>query len=200
MAAPPVACSRNGQATSLPSPREAELQELSEYDLKKQSLSLRYRARSGESLDRLLVEAFALVREAGRRKVGMRHFDVQLLGGAAVHHRSDCRDANGRRQDPHRHAAALPGGTRRQGSASGDRQRLPGQARCRLDASAIRSPWHERGRDPKPAAPKRPPQGLRLRRDLRHRQRNGLRLLARSPAQASHRRRPPRPVRRDARR
>lgn len=68
--------------------REPELQELSEYDLRKESLSLRYRARSGESLDRLLVEAFALVREAGRRKLGMRHFDVQLLGGASVHHRS----------------------------------------------------------------------------------------------------------------
>jgi preprotein translocase subunit SecA len=57
----------------------------SEYDLKKMSLSLRYRARSGEPLERLLVEAFALVREAGRRKLNMRHFDVQLLGGAAVH-------------------------------------------------------------------------------------------------------------------
>ena len=68
--------------------REPQLQELSEYELKKESLSLRYRARSGESLDRLLVEAFALVREAGRRKLGMRHFDVQLLGGASVHHRS----------------------------------------------------------------------------------------------------------------
>lgn len=67
---------------------ESDLQELSEYDLRKQSLSLRYRARSGEPLDRLLVEAFALVREAGRRKLGMRHFDVQILGGAAVHHRS----------------------------------------------------------------------------------------------------------------
>ena len=68
--------------------RESRLQELSEYEVRKESLSLRYRARSGESLDRLLVEAFALVREAGRRKLGMRHFDVQLLGGAAVHHRS----------------------------------------------------------------------------------------------------------------
>ena len=73
-------------------PRIAALEEglfaESDYDLKKMSLSLRYRARSGEPLDRLLVEAFALVREAGRRTVGMRHFDVQLLGGAAVHFNS----------------------------------------------------------------------------------------------------------------
>ncbi len=47
-----------------------------------------YRARSGETLNTLLVEAFALVREAGRRQLGMRHFDVQLLGGAAMHHNS----------------------------------------------------------------------------------------------------------------
>src|SRR3990170_2018418 len=73
-------------------PRTAALEEglgrESDYDLKKTSLSLRYRCRSGEPLERLLVEAFALVREAGRRKVNMRHFDVQLLGGAAVHFNS----------------------------------------------------------------------------------------------------------------
>ena len=67
---------------------ESGLKELSEHDLRKTSLGLRYRARSGETLDKLLVEAFALVREAGRRSLGMRHFDVQLLGGAAMHHRS----------------------------------------------------------------------------------------------------------------
>jgi preprotein translocase subunit SecA len=67
---------------------EPELQKLADHQLRKESLGLRYRARSGETLDRLLVEAFALVREAGRRKLGMRHFDVQILGGAAVHHRS----------------------------------------------------------------------------------------------------------------
>src|SRR5688572_21440353 len=67
---------------------EEGLMRESDFDVKKKSLSLRYRARSGESLDDLLVEAFALVREAGRRKLNMRHFDVQLLGGAAVHYNS----------------------------------------------------------------------------------------------------------------
>ena len=77
-------------ASYLPKIAELEpgLKELSDHDLRKTSLGLRYRARSGETLDRLLVEAFALTREAGRRALGMRHFDVQLLGGAAVHHRS----------------------------------------------------------------------------------------------------------------
>jgi preprotein translocase subunit SecA len=67
---------------------EEPLKQQSDFDLKKASLSLRYRARSGEPLERLLVEAFALVRESGRRRLNMRHFDVQLLGGAAVHHNS----------------------------------------------------------------------------------------------------------------
>lgn len=67
---------------------ELGLMELSDYDLRKESLSLRYRARSGEPLDSLIVEGFALVREAGRRKLNMRHFEVQLLGGAAAHHGS----------------------------------------------------------------------------------------------------------------
>ncbi|MFZ5832933.1 MAG: preprotein translocase subunit SecA [Planctomycetota bacterium] len=67
---------------------EPELQQLTDQQLRKRSLSLRYRAKSGESLVKLLVEAFALVREAGRRTLGMRHFDVQLLGGIAIFHRS----------------------------------------------------------------------------------------------------------------
>ncbi|HVJ81829.1 MAG TPA: preprotein translocase subunit SecA, partial [Planctomycetia bacterium] len=77
-------------AACLPKIAELEpgLEKLADHQLRKESLGLRYRARSGEPLDRLLVEAFALCREAGRRKLGMRHFDVQLLGGAAVHHRS----------------------------------------------------------------------------------------------------------------
>ncbi|MEX2169365.1 MAG: preprotein translocase subunit SecA [Pirellulales bacterium] len=65
--------------------RGPALEALSDYDLRKESLSLRYRAKSGEALEQLLVEAFSLVREAGRRRLNMRHFDVQLVGGAAAH-------------------------------------------------------------------------------------------------------------------
>jgi preprotein translocase subunit SecA len=67
---------------------EPELQKLSDPQLRKKSLSLRYRAKSGEPLARLLVEGYALVREAARRTINMRHFDVQLLGGIAMFHRS----------------------------------------------------------------------------------------------------------------
>ena len=61
---------------------------LTDHQLRKRSLSLRYRAKSGEPLSRLLVEGYALVREAGRRTINMRHFDVQLLGGIAMFHKS----------------------------------------------------------------------------------------------------------------
>jgi preprotein translocase subunit SecA len=67
---------------------EPGLQQLTDEQLRKASLSLRYRAKSGEPLSRLLVEGFALVREAARRTVNMRHFDVQLLGGIAIFNRS----------------------------------------------------------------------------------------------------------------
>jgi preprotein translocase subunit SecA len=67
---------------------EPGLKGLGDHDLRKKSLALRYRARSGEPLVRLLPEAYALVREAGRRTINMRHFDVQLLGGIAMFHRS----------------------------------------------------------------------------------------------------------------
>jgi len=74
---------------------EKGLSGLADYELRKYSLSLRYRARSGEPLARLLPEAYALVREAARRTIGMRHFDVQILGGIAMFHRSIVEMATG---------------------------------------------------------------------------------------------------------
>ncbi len=67
---------------------EPELQAQSDEELRKRSLAMRYRAKSREPLTALMPEAYALVREAGRRKLNMRHFDVQILGGIALHHRS----------------------------------------------------------------------------------------------------------------
>ena len=49
---------------------------------------LRLKARQGDSLNTLLVETFALVREAAKRTIKQRHYDVQLVGGAAIHCRS----------------------------------------------------------------------------------------------------------------
>lgn len=65
-----------------------ELEQLSDEELRKRSLSLRFRARSGTPLNALLNEAYAMVREAGRRTLKMRHYEVQLLGGIAMHYGS----------------------------------------------------------------------------------------------------------------
>jgi len=64
---------------------EAELEHDSAEELREAADRLRERARGGESLDDLLFECFALVREAGKRSMGMRHFDVQLIGGMVLH-------------------------------------------------------------------------------------------------------------------
>ncbi len=66
---------------------EPEMQELSDQELKNKTGEFKERYQNGESLDDLLVEAFAVVREASQRSTdaGFRHFDVQLLGGIALH-------------------------------------------------------------------------------------------------------------------
>src|SRR5690606_9184068 len=63
-----------------------ELAQLSGRDLRKRSLALQVRAKSGEPLARITPGTFALVREAGRRTIGLRPFDVPLLGGIALFH------------------------------------------------------------------------------------------------------------------
>src|SRR3954468_22350659 len=64
---------------------EPEMELLDDAELRAEADELRKRAQEGESLEDLLPEAFALVREAGRRTLGQRHFDVQLIGGMVLH-------------------------------------------------------------------------------------------------------------------
>ncbi len=63
---------------------EPELEHDTDAELRERMDALRERARQGESLDELLPECFAVVRETGKRTMGMRHFDVQLIGGMAL--------------------------------------------------------------------------------------------------------------------
>ena len=65
---------------------EASMAKLSDEELRKLTDVFKQRFTQGESLDRLLPEAFSTVREAGRRILQMRHFDEQLIGGIALHH------------------------------------------------------------------------------------------------------------------
>jgi preprotein translocase subunit SecA len=64
---------------------EPETEDLDDDELRAKTVAFRERAANGESLDDLLPEAFAVAREAARRTIGQRHFDVQLMGGAALH-------------------------------------------------------------------------------------------------------------------
>ncbi|MGD0196723.1 MAG: preprotein translocase subunit SecA [Solirubrobacteraceae bacterium] len=76
---------RHEQRVALIGAYEPELKLDTDAELRERADGLRERARDGESFDDLLPECFAMVREAGRRKMGMRHFDVQLIGGMILH-------------------------------------------------------------------------------------------------------------------
>ena len=64
---------------------EDETRALTDEQLAHRTVEFRERLANGEDLNDLLIEAFAAVREAARRTIGQRHFDVQLMGGAALH-------------------------------------------------------------------------------------------------------------------
>ncbi|HBT43103.1 MAG TPA: preprotein translocase subunit SecA [Rhodospirillaceae bacterium] len=64
---------------------EPELEKLSDDALKARTATFRQRLEAGESVDDIMVEAFATVREASKRTLGLRHFDVQMLGGIVLH-------------------------------------------------------------------------------------------------------------------
>ena len=74
------------QLATLVNTWEPEIEDLSDEDLAHKTVEFRERLGNGEPLDDLLPEAFAATREAARRTIGQRHFDVQLMGGAALHH------------------------------------------------------------------------------------------------------------------
>src|SRR5947208_7395776 len=64
---------------------EPEVELDTDDELRERADHLRERARNGEDLDALLAESFAITREAARRSIGQRHFDVQLIGGMVLH-------------------------------------------------------------------------------------------------------------------
>src|SRR5580704_8992327 len=64
---------------------EPAMQKLSDAELAQKTIEFKQRVANGESLDDILIEAFAVCREGGRRVLNMRHFDVQLIGGIVLH-------------------------------------------------------------------------------------------------------------------
>ena len=76
---------RMGKTVARINALEEDMQVLDDGALKAKTTEFRLRLSEGETLDQLLPEAFAVVREVGMRSLGMRHFDVQLIGGMALH-------------------------------------------------------------------------------------------------------------------
>ena len=64
---------------------EEEISKLSDQELTKKTAYFKEELKNGKTLDDILPEAFAVVREASKRVLGMRHFDVQLIGGIILH-------------------------------------------------------------------------------------------------------------------
>ena len=83
---------------------EDDIKALTDEELQAQTPEFRRRLDEGETLDDLLAEAFATVREASRRVLDKRHFDVQIMGGAALHLGQHRRDEDRRGQDAGRDA------------------------------------------------------------------------------------------------
>ena len=123
---------------------EPEVVKLSDADLAARTVAFRERLANGESLDDILPDAFATVREAAKRTLGQRHFDVQLMGGMVLHRGMIAEMKTGEGKTL---VATLPvylNALDRQGRACGDGQRLPRQARQRMDGPDLSIPRPDR--------------------------------------------------------
>ena len=125
---------------------EAEVERLTDAELRGRTESFRKQLADGAELDDLLVPAFATVREAARRTLGQRHFDVQLIGGMVLHEGkiSEMKTGEGKTLvatlPVYLNALAGRGRPRRHG------QRLPGQAQLGVDGPRLQVPRAHRRR------------------------------------------------------
>ena len=179
---------------------EPEMELLSDEEIKAEADALRERAKGGEKLDDLIPEAFALTREAARRTLGQRHYDVQMIGGMILHNGLDRRDEDGRGQDPHRDHRRVPEHARRRERPRRHGQRLSGAPRRRVDEACLRRARGDGLSDPGRGRPAGAPREVRERRHLRHELRVRIRLPARQHGRLARGVRPARPRLRDRRR
>ena len=158
---------------------EPELEALSDDGAAARTDDFKKQVADGTSLDDILVPAFATVREAAKRTLGQRHFDVQLIGGMILHEGKIAEMKTGEGKTL---VATLPvylNALVRPRRARRHRQRLPRQARRRMDGADLQLPRPHRRRHRARARRRAAQEGLRLRRHLRHQQRARLRLSAR---------------------
>ena len=123
---------------------EDQMVVMSDDELKGQTAKFKERLANGETLDDLMPEAFATVREVSKRTLGQRHFDVQLMGGAALHWGNIAEMKTGEGKTLVAPGAELPQRARRQGRARHHGQRLPRPAtRAELMGRMLPFPRHE---------------------------------------------------------
>jgi len=123
---------------------EGRIQELSDEELAAQTVTFKEQIAQGATLDDILIPAFATVREAGRRILNMRHFDVQLIGGLVLHRGKIAEMKTG--EDAGRHAPGVSERAFGAGRARGHGQRLPGRTRLGVDGPDLQGSGIERRR------------------------------------------------------
>ena len=114
---------------------------LSDEELTGKTAEFRQRIENGADIDDLLVEAFAVIREAADRVLGQRHFDVQLMGGAALHFGWVAEMKTGEGKTLVSTAARVSQRAGRQGRAPRHRQRLPRSVPVRAGWAASTGSW-----------------------------------------------------------
>ena len=139
---------------------EPDMRSLTDRELRTKTDEFRKRLSQGETLDDLLPEAFAAVREASCRTLGMRHFDVQVIGGIVLHQGKIAEMKTGEGKTLAATLAAYLNALHRQGRPHRHGQRLPGPQGPGLDGPDLRVPGAHRRRDParhgQPGARSRP--------------------------------------------
>ncbi len=148
-------------------------------ELRGMTLEFKERLEKGESLDDIMPEAFATVREAAKRVLGQRHFDVQIMGGAALHLGNIAEMKTGEGKTLVSTLPAYLNALSGQGRPRRHGQRLPGQVPRRVDGPDPPVPRPHRRRDPAGDASRRASRRLQRRHHLRDQQRARLRLPAR---------------------
>ena len=158
---------------------EPDFEALSDEELAAKTVEFRQRLENGESLEELTFEAFAAVREAAKRSLGMRHFDVQVMGAIVLHEGDIAEMKTGEGKTlvatMPLYLNALPA----RGTSSRHGERLPGEARRRVDGPRLRGARNAGVVHPQPDAVRRAQGGVRRRRHVRHELRVRLRLPAR---------------------
>ena len=132
---------------------ESRMAALSDDELRNKTVEFRERLAAGESLDAMLPETFAVVREAGKRTLGMRHFDVQIMGGQVLFEGRIAEMKTGEGKTLVATLAGLRASARRSRRDGRHGQRLLGASRRRVDVANLRSAGPDRRHHPARSRP-----------------------------------------------